>query len=68
MFKTFAFTAALVLLAAAPAFAQDDGSESLKVGDDAPSISVEFWLNTPTFTDFASLTGDVVFLKAWGIS
>jgi hypothetical protein len=59
MFRTFLMGAMLALIAA-PAFAQ------LKVGDDVAEFSPRNVINTPVYTNFAELKGDVILIKAWG--
>ncbi|MHC4841519.1 MAG: hypothetical protein ACYTDT_11315 [Planctomycetota bacterium] len=49
--------------------AQDKADDTgLKVGHDAPEISVDTWINTPSFQTLAELKGQVVLIKAWGIN
>lgn len=39
-----------------------------KVGEAAPDISVDTWINTPSFRTFDELKGQVIVVKAWGIN
>lgn len=59
MVRTFLLGAVLALLAA-PAFAQ------VKVGDDVPEFTPRNVINTPAYTSFSELRGDVILIKAWG--
>lgn len=59
MVRTF-LVGALLALIAAPAFAQ------LKVGDDVAEFTPRNLINTPSYTSFAELKGDVIMIKAWG--
>jgi hypothetical protein len=49
-----------LLLAGIPLSAQ------VNVGDDAPDIKPEYWINPPTWSSLSELRGDVVMIKAWG--
>ncbi len=40
----------------------------LKVGDEAAEITVDTWINTPSFQTLDELKGEVVVIKAWGIN
>ena len=65
MFRTFMLGALLALLTA-PAFAQDSPYPILKVGEDAAEFTPRNVINTPWYTSFAELKGDVILIKAWG--
>ncbi len=57
---------AMLLFACAPLFAQS--ASTLEVGDLAPELHVTYWFNTPEMTTLGEMRGDVVLIKAWGIS
>jgi hypothetical protein len=52
-----------LILAYAPLAAQ-----ALEVGDTAADIHPRRWINPPTYASLDELRGDVIFIKAWGIS
>lgn len=56
----------LIALAAAPLCAQE--FNPLKVGETPPELQIVYWLDTPEKTTLAEMAGDVVLIKAWGIS
>jgi len=39
----------------------------LEIGDDVPDHNVDFWINTPAYTNFSDLRGDVIIFKKWGM-
>lgn len=59
MVRTFLLGAVLALLSTS-AFAQ------IKVGDDVAEFTPRNMINTPWYTSFADLKGDVILIKAWG--
>jgi hypothetical protein len=58
--RTALLLAALLLIA--PAL-----SAQLEVGDEVPDHHVDFWINTPAWTQFSDLRGDVIVFKKWGM-
>jgi hypothetical protein len=43
-------------------------AQGLEVGDEAADLHARRWINPPTYTSLEELRGDVVLIKAWGIS
>jgi hypothetical protein len=39
----------------------------LEVGDPVPDHHVDFWINSPAWTQFSDLRGDVIIFKKWGL-
>lgn len=40
--------------------------EPYKVGDEVADVDVQYWLNTPAYTRFSDLRGEVILFKKWG--
>jgi hypothetical protein len=59
---------ALLAACLSPLLAQEQKPAEVKVGDAVAEFTPHNWINPPTWTSFASLKGDVILIKAWGIN
>jgi hypothetical protein len=64
MDRRYVGLAVLVFVAGLAALAPPSGAFSLRVGDRAPEITAERWINSPPLS-IAGLQGRVVFIEFW---